>query len=93
MSQVLIPEVVCYAGVIALLIFWGIRGKLTEQLFAVFLVAPLGLILITAGLDANRSSPDPYPFGLIALSIGTLVATIMAYVIARWLYRQIFPPQ
>lgn len=93
MSQVLIIELVCYVGVIVLLIFWGIRGILTEQLFAAFLAAPLSLIIITAGLDAYLSSPDPYPFGLIVSSIGSLVSTILSYLIARWGYRQIFPPK
>ncbi len=93
MSQLLVIEVIGYFGVILLQIFWGIRGMLTEQRFALFQVAPLTLIMITAGLDAYLSSPHPYPFGLLALSIGTIVFAIIGYPIARWIYRQVFPPK
>ena len=90
MTQIVLIETICYFGIILSLPVLAARGKLTEHLFALLLAAPLGLILITAGLDANLSSPDPYPFGLIALSIGTLISTILSYLIARWAYKQLF---
>jgi hypothetical protein len=91
MRLILIIEVIGYFGVILLQIFWGIRGVLTEQRFALFQVASLSLIMITAGLDAYLSSP--YPFGLVAGTIGTIVFAIIGYPIARWIYRHGFPPK
>ena len=91
MREILIIEVICYFGIILLQIIWGVRGELTEQRFALFQVAPLTLIMITAGLDAYLSSP--YPFGLVVGSIGTIVFAIIGYPIARWIYRQVFPPK
>ncbi len=85
MSLILIIEVIGYFGVILLQIIWGIRGVLTEQRFALFQVASLTLIAITAVL--YYSSPE-YPFGLLAGSIGTILFAIIGYPIARWIYKQ-----
>ena len=93
MSHLLAIEVICYFGTLGLLIFWGVRGILTEQRFAIFMTAPLTLIIITAGLDANLSLPSPYPFGLVALGIGTLISSVLTYVMARWAYKGLFPPK
>jgi len=93
MAQILMIEVIGYFGILALQGFWYARKELTEQRFALFQVAPLTLIMITAGLDAYLSSPHPYPFGLLALSIGTIVFAIIGYPIARWIYRQTLPPK
>jgi hypothetical protein len=93
MKQILIIEVICYFGILALQGFWYARGQLTEQRFAVFQVAPLVLIIITAGLDAYLSAARPYAFGLLALSIGTIIFTVIGYPIALWLYRQFPPPK
>ena len=91
MRQMVTIEVVSYFGILILQGIWFARGELTEQRFALFQVAPLTLIMITAGLDAYLSSLHPYPFGLLALSIGTIVFATLGYPIARWIYRQIFP--
>jgi len=93
MAQILIIEVVGYFGILALQVFWHVRGELTEQRFALFQVASLTLIIITAGWDAYLSSPHPYPFGLLAMNIGTIIFAIIGYPIARWIYRQVFPPK
>lgn len=90
MNQLLILEVICYFGVILLQIFWGIRGVLTEQRFALFQVASLSLIMITVVIFS--SSPE-YPFGLLAGSIGTIIFALIGYPIAQWVYRQVFPPK
>jgi hypothetical protein len=90
MRLVLISVIIGYFGVILLQIIWGIRGALTERRFALFQVAPLSLLMITAVL--YYSSPE-YPFGLVAGSIGTILFSIIGYPIARWVYRQIFPPK
>ena len=93
MAQIIIIEVIGYFGILAVLGFWHARGELTEHRFALFQVAPLSLIIITAGLDAYLSSPHPYPFGLLALSIGTIIFAAIGYPIARWIYRHVFPPK
>jgi hypothetical protein len=93
MGQILIFEVLGYFGILLVQVFWHVRGELTERRFALFQVSSLTLIIITAGLDAYLSSPRPYPFGLIAISIGTMVFAVMGYPIARWIYRQMFPPK
>ncbi|MEW6402319.1 MAG: hypothetical protein AB1649_11000 [Chloroflexota bacterium] len=93
MSPILIIEVAGYFGILALQGFWHARGELTEQRFAIFQIAPLTIIIMTAGLDAYLSSPQPYPFGLLAMSIGTIIFAVIGYPIARWVYRQIFPPK
>lgn len=90
MTPILIIEVICYFGILALQGFWYARGELTEQRFALFQVAPLTLIMITAGLDAYLSSSHSYPFGLLAFSIGTIIFAIIGYPLARWIYRQLF---
>ncbi len=90
MRPIIIIEVICYFGVILLQIFWGIRGVLTEQRFALFQVASLSLIMITVGLFDY--SPE-YPFGLIAISIAVFLFWIIGYPMARWIYRQVFPPK
>jgi hypothetical protein len=89
MKEILIVEVIGYFGVILLQIIWFVRGELTEQRFALFQVATLTLIMITAGLDAYLSSR--YTFGLVMVSIGTIVFAFVGYPIARWIYRQVFP--
>jgi|RhiMetdeSRZDD1v2_1073273.scaffolds.fasta_scaffold115515_3 hypothetical protein len=93
MGQILIIEVIGYFGIIGLEIYWQIHGIRNEQRFALLQVATLTLIMITAGLNAYLSSPNPYPFGLLALSIGTLAFMIIGYPITRWIYRQFFPPK
>ncbi len=93
MAPILIIEVIGYFGILALQGFWYARGELTEQRFALFQVAPITLIMITAGLDAYLSLAHPYPFGLLALSIGTIIFAIIGYPIFRWVYRQVFPPK
>jgi len=93
MKQILIIEVIGYFGVILLQSIWAIRKELTEQRFALFQVASLTLIMITAGLDAYLSSPTPYPFGLVTGSIGPILFAIIGYPIARWIYRQASPPK
>lgn len=90
MTQILILEAMGYFALLALQAFWHARGELTEQRFALFQVVPLTLIMITAGLDAYLSTPDP--FGLLAVSIGSIVFAVVGYLIARWIYRQVFPP-
>jgi hypothetical protein len=93
MGQILIVEVIGYFGILALQVYWHVHRELTERRFALFQVTPLTLIMITAGLEAYLSSPHPYPFGLFALSIGTIIFAIIGYPIARWIYRQTFPPK
>ena len=93
MRMILNIEVICYFGLILFQIILAVRGLLTEQLFALLQVAFISLIMITAGLDANLSSPHPYPFGLLTGSIGTIVFAVIGYPIARWIYRQVFPPK
>jgi hypothetical protein len=93
MNLLLRIEVLCFFGIIGLEIYWQIHGVRNEQRFALLQVASLTLIMITAGLDAHLSSPNPYPFGLLALSIGTFLFMIFGYPITRWIYRQVFPPK
>ncbi len=90
MTPILIIEVIGYFGILALQGFWYARGELTEQRFALFQVASLSLIMITSVIFS--SSPE-YPFGLLAGSIGTIVFAVIGYPIARWIYRQVFPPK
>jgi hypothetical protein len=90
MDSILIVEIVGYFGIILLQVFWGIRGELTEQRFALFQVAPLSLILISVVL--LNASPE-FPFGFLMGSIGTLVFSIIGFPISRWIYRQVFPPK
>ena len=87
MTQIVLIETICYFGIIMSLPVLAARGKLTEHLFALLLVAPLTLILITVGIFSF--SPE-FPFGLLAGSIGTIVSAIVGYAIARWAYRQLF---
>ena len=86
----LIIEIVSYFGLLGLQSFLAVRGLLTEQRFALFQVASLALIAITAVL--YYSSPE-YPFGLIAGGIGTTIFAIIGYPIARWIYRQFNQPK
>jgi hypothetical protein len=90
MRLMLIFEIIGYFGILALQIFWAIRGILTEKRFALFQVASLGLIMITAVL--YYSSPK-FPFGFVTGTIATVIFFIIGYPIARWAYRQIFPPK
>jgi len=89
MKIMLLIEVVGYFGVLALQAIWFIRGELTEHRFALFQVAALTLIMITAGLGTFLSSH--YTFGLIVGSIATIVFALIGYPIAKWIYRQVFP--
>jgi hypothetical protein len=84
MRLLLIIEIIGYFGVILLQILWGVRRELTEQRFALFQVASLSLLMITAVL--YYSLPE-YPFGLLTGSMATIVFTIIGYPIARWVYR------
>ncbi len=93
MKFLIIIEVLSYFGLLFLQVFWGIRGILTEQRFALFQIAFLSLILITVGMDAYFSSPHPYPFGLLVGSVSTIIFASIGYPLARWVYRQIFPPK
>ena len=86
MHQLLVLETLGYFGVILVQIIWNVRGELTEQRFALFQVASLSLIMITAVLS---SALPEYPFGLLAGSIGTIVFAIIGYPLARWIYRQV----
>ena len=92
MRLILIIEVISYFGIILLQIIWGIRRVLTEQRFALFQVASLTLIMLTAGLFAYFSSPGHPLFGLVVGIIVTIVFSIIGYPILRWVYRQISPP-
>ena len=90
MRLMLIIEIVGYFGILALQVFWAIHGILTEQRFALFQVGSLTLIIITVGLF--NYSPE-FPFGLIAISIAVFLLWVIGYPMARWIYRQIFPPK
>jgi len=91
MRQILLIETICYFGLIGLEIYWQIHVERNERRFALLQVASLTLIMLTAGLDANLSLPHPYPFGLLAISIGAILFAVIGYPIARWIYRQVFP--
>ncbi len=88
MRLLLAIEIIGYFGELGLQAYWGIRGLLTEQRFALLQVATISLILITANL--YYAEPG-YPFGVLVGSIATLVFMVVGYPVARWLYRQVFP--
>jgi hypothetical protein len=88
MKQLLIIEVIGYFGIILLQSVWAARGELTEQRFALFQVASLTLIIITVVLFSYSS-----PLGFLMGSIATTIFAILGYPIARWIYRQVFPPK
>ena len=90
MQQILVIEVIGYFGVLVLQSLWAARGELTEQRFALLQVATLSLIMITVVLFS--SSPE-YPFGLLVGSFGTMLFSVIGYLIARWIYKQVFPPK
>ncbi|HKY54583.1 MAG TPA: hypothetical protein VJM08_09770 [Anaerolineales bacterium] len=92
MNHLLFIETIAYFGIIGLEIYWQIHGVRNERRFALLQVASLSLIIITTGLGAYFSSFHPYPFGLIALSIGVIVFAAIGYPLSRWIYRQAFPP-
>lgn len=90
MSLLLTIEVICYFGLIGLEVFWQIHGVRNERRFALLQVATLSLIVITVGL--LNYSPE-YPFGLVAVVISVFLLWIVGFPIARWIYRQFFPPK
>ena len=90
MRILLLIEVVTYFGLLALQAYWQVRGILTDRSFALFQVAQISLIMITAGL--YYAVPD-YPFGLAVFVVATAAFTALGYPIARWIYRQVFPPK
>ena len=91
MNQILAIEAICYIALMIILGILAARGRMTENLCAVLVIAPINLMIMTAGISANLSSPTPYPFGLIAVSLATIIFTVVGYPLAKWLYRQTFP--
>lgn len=91
MQQILGIEAICYIALIIILGILAARGRLTENLFALCLIPPISLMIITAAIGADLSSPTSYPFGLIVVSLATIIITVVGYPLAKWLYRQIFP--
>ncbi len=90
MNPLLTIEVVCYFGIIGLEVYWQIHGTRNEQHFALLQVATLSLMVITVGV--LNYSPE-YPFGLIAVVVLVFLLWIIVYPIARWAYKQFFPPK
>ena len=90
MQQILVIEVLGYFGILLLQSIWAARGVLTEHVFALVQVASLSLIMITVVLFS--STPD-YPFGVLVGSMGAIIFSAVGYPIARWIYRQSFPPK
>ena len=91
MQQILVAEAICYIALIMLLGILAVRGRMTENLFALCMVVPISLMIMTAGIGANLSSPTPTPFGFIAVILATIIFTVVGYPFVKWLYRQIFP--
>ena len=89
MNLLLTIEVICYIGIIGLEIYWQTHGNRNERRFALLQVATLSLIVITVGV--LNYSPE-YPFGLVAVVVSVFLIWIIVYPIARWAYRQFFPP-
>jgi hypothetical protein len=90
MDLLLVIEAIGYFGIIGLEIYWQIHGIRNERRFALLQVASLSLIVITVGL--LNYSPK-YPFGLVAVVTSVFLLWIIVYPIARWIYRQFFPPK
>lgn len=91
MEQILAIEAACYIALMILLGILSARRRLNENLIALCVVAPISLLIITAGIDANLSSPTPYPFGIFAVSFAAIIVTVVGYPLVKWIHRQIFP--
>jgi ABC-type Fe3+ transport system permease subunit len=88
MMLILFVEIVGYFGLLWLQATWYKNGQLTESRFALFQIAYWSLFTITAFLAISTTSE--------VTIIGIIVAVllwVLGYPMARWIYRQVFPPK
>lgn len=87
MRYILIIELIGYFGIIWLQGIWYQRRELTENRFALYQVTYLSLLILTAFV--YYSSVEYVINGAI---LSTL-CWIIGYPVAKWIYRQSFPPK
>jgi ABC-type Fe3+ transport system permease subunit len=88
MMLILYSEIIGYFGIIWLQGIWYKRGELTENRFALFQVAYWSFFIMTAFLAISTT--------VVVTIMGvvlSLLCWIIGYPMAKWIYRQVFPPK
>ncbi len=88
MMFILFSEIIGYFGIIWIQSIWYVRGELTENRFALFQVAYWSLFLMTAFLTISTTL-EVTIMGVVL----SLLCWVIGYPMARWIYRQVFPPK